>query len=279
MLKVENIKKQYGSFQLDCSLTIPKGRITGFIGPNGAGKTTVMKSILGLIFPESGNVSIKGRDIREMTAKERQMFGVVLSDSKFCGYFTILDICKIMKQMYPHFQKETFLGQCERFHLNVKEEIRKFSTGQKALLHVLLAISHEAELLVLDEPTVGLDVVVRDEILDLLRSYMEDSRSILITSHIAGDLETLCDDLYMIQNGRIVFYEEMDVLLDHYGICKVTEEQWRDFDKEFIIKTKKEAFGYLCLTKNRQYYLKNYGSVVVEKASVDDILLLMMRGE
>ena len=76
MLKVENIKKQYGSFQLDCSLTIPKGRITGFIGPNGAGKTTVMKSILGLIFPESGNVSIKGRDIRKMTAKERQMFGV-----------------------------------------------------------------------------------------------------------------------------------------------------------------------------------------------------------
>ena len=280
MLTLDTIKKQYGDFQLECSMKIPEGRITGFVGPNGAGKSTTIKAILGLIYPDAGTISIKDKNITEMTAKDRQMFGVVLSDSRFSGYFNIKDIVKIMKQMYPRFHEEEFLQRCERFHLPIKKLLKDFSTGQNAMLHVLLAISHEAELLILDEPTAGLDAIVRDEVQDLLRSYMEEEpRSILISSHISTDLEGLCDDLYMIQNGKIILHEDTDLLLSSYGVLKVTEEQWKGLDKKYILKRKKDSFGYLCLTNQMQYYLENEKSIVMEKASIDDVLMLMIRGE
>ena len=130
------------------------------------------------------------------------------------------------------------------------KKIKDFSTGMKAKLKVLAAISHKANVLILDEPTAGLDVVARDEVLDLLRNYMEmdETNCIFISSHISTDLEGLCDDLYMIHQGRIILHEDTDVLLDKYGILKVDEEQFKCLDSRYILKTMKESYGYRCLT-------------------------------
>ncbi len=280
MLKIEGITKQYGDFQLQCSMEVPKGRITGFIGPNGAGKSTTIKAILGLISVDSGSISIQGKSIAEMKQKEREQFGVVLSDSGFSSYLTIQDITKIMKQMYSRFQEQAFLENCKRFQLPLNKPLKEFSTGMKAKTHVLLAISHEAELLILDEPTAGLDVIVREEILDLLREYMEDGeRSILITSHISSDLEGLCDDLYMIQNGQIVLHEDTDVLLSEYGTLKLTPQQYDSIDKQYLLKVRKESGCYWCLTNQAQYYIENAPECVIEKGAIDDVITLMIRGE
>ena len=133
----------------------------------------------------------------------------------------------------------------------------------------------------MDEPTAGLDVGAREGMLDILREYMEEKpeRSILISSHISSDLEGLCDDLYMIHEGKIVLHEDMDVLLDQYGLLKVEKKDFSDLDKRGIFRVAEESWGYSCLTNEKQFYLENYPGLVVERGSVDEIISMISKGE
>lgn len=279
-LQVKGIQKTYGKFGLDVSLEVFPGQITGLVGKNGAGKSTTFKSVLGLVKIEGGEILIDGKPAEKMTNKDREKLGVVLSDASFSGWLTIADIIPVLRSMYEEFEEEYFKEQCEKMELPMKKPIKDFSTGMAAKLKVLVAVSHKAELLIMDEPTSGLDVMARNEILDLLREYMvEDSRSILISSHISSDLEMLCDDLYMIDGGKIMMHEETDVLLANYGVLKLTDAQYEKIEKEYIIKTKKDNNGYVCLTKEKAFYVENYPEVAIEKGTIDDVFTLMVQGE
>lgn len=281
MLKLDHLQKKYDTFSLDCSLEVLPGRITALIGQNGAGKSTTFKAILGLIKVDGGNVFINGKNIQKMTPKDRENLGVVLADSGFSGYLTIEDIIPILTSLYSKFDLSFFLKQIERFDLPRTKKINTFSTGMKAKLKVLVAMSHEAKLLILDEPTAGLDVIARDELLELLREFMEkdEQRSILISSHISSDLETLCDDFYMIHQGKIIMHEETDVLLSDYAIMKVNEDQYQKLDKKYILSVKKESYGYKCLTNQKRYYKENDPQIVLEKGTIDEIIMVMIKGE
>ncbi|MGF6376573.1 ABC-2 type transport system ATP-binding protein [Clostridiales Family XIII bacterium PM5-7] len=281
MLNIERVKKNYQNFSLDCSLEVKKGRITGLIGQNGAGKSTTFKAILGLISIDEGEISIFGKDIRDFDAADKEALGVVLSNAGFSGYLTIDDIIPVLSSLYGQFDQPYFEEQIERFKLPRKKKIKEFSTGMQAKLRVLVAISHQAKLLILDEPTAGLDVIARDELLELIRAFMEEDeeRSVLISSHISSDLETMCDDIYMIHDGKIIMHEDTDVLLSDYGLLKVDDQQYEQLDKEYILRRKKESYGYSCLTNQRQYYLENYPNIVIEKSKVDEVITMMIRGE
>ena len=280
MLEINGLVKNYGDFTLDCSMKVGKGRITGLIGQNGAGKSTTFKAILGLIAVDRGTIKIFGKVARELSVKDRQKIGVVLSDSGFSGYLTINDIIPILSHLYANFDKPFFMRQMQRFQLPANKKIKDFSTGMKAKLKLLAAICNHAKLLILDEPTVGLDVITRDELLELLREYMEEDEenSILISSHISSDLETLCDDLYMIHDGKIIMHEDTDVLLSDYALLKVDEEQYEGLDKQYLLRFKKEPYGYSCLTDQRQYYAENYPAAAMEKGTVDNVITMMIRG-
>lgn len=281
MLKIEHLKKHYGSFSLDCSLEVQQGRITGLIGQNGAGKSTTFKSVLGLISMDGGNVTILGKDLRDFTPKDRENIGVVLSDSGFSGYLTIRDIIPVLKNLYSNFDYSFFLEQINRFQLPLDKKLKDFSTGMKVKLKVLVAISHKAKLLILDEPTTELDVVARDELLEMLREFMEkdEQNSILISSHISSDLESLCDDIYMIHNGKVILHEDTDVLLSDYALLKVDETQFSQMDKQFILRFQKESYGYSCLTNQKQYYMENYPKIAIEKGTIDTVITMMIRGQ
>lgn len=280
MLKIEHLKKNYDKFSLDCSLELMPGCVTGLIGQNGAGKSTTFKAILGLISTDGGNITILGKDTKDFTAKDKENLGVVLSDSGFSGYLKIKDIIPILQNMYSKFDKPFFIEQVQRFQLPMDKQIKEFSTGMKAKLKVLVAISHNAKLLILDEPTAGLDVIARDELLEMLREFLEkdEERSILISSHISGDLESLCDDLYMIHDGRIILHEDTDVLLSDYALLKVDADQYDKLDKQFILRSKKEIYGYSCLTNQKQYYIENYPKIAIEKGTIDEVITMMIRG-
>ena len=271
MMKLEQVKKQYKNFTLDCSLEVRPGCITGLIGQNGAGKSTTFKAALGLIHTDGGNIEMLGKPERELKESDRQQLGVVLSDAGFSEYLQVKDVIAVMKSMYPNFEKDCFISRCEQFQIPLDKKIKEFSTGMKAKLKVLLALSHDAKFLIMDEPTAGLDVA----------EYMEEDgeRTILISSHISSDLEGLCDDLYMIHNGKIVLHEETDVLLGEYAVLKVDEEQYQTLDKQYILSRKKEAFGYQLLTNQKQFYLENYPKVVVENGTIDEAILMMIKGE
>lgn len=162
MLKIEHLKKHYDKFSLDCSLEVMSGCVTGLIGQNGAGKSTTFKAVLGLISIDGGTVTILGKDIKNFTPDDKENLGVVLSDSGFSGYLTIKDIIPVLKNLYHNFDYSFFMEQTRRFQLPLDKKIKDFSMGMKAKLKVLVAISHNAKLLILDEPTAGLDVIARD---------------------------------------------------------------------------------------------------------------------
>lgn len=281
MLKIEHLQKHYDHFSLDCSLEIKEGCITGLIGQNGAGKSTTFKALLGLISMDGGNISIFGKDIHDITDQDKEDIGVVLSDSGFSGYLTIQDILPILRNLYKRFDETLFLKQVHRFQLPLDKKIKDFSTGMKAKLKVLVACTHNARLLILDEPTAGLDVIARDELLGILREYMEadETRSILISSHISSDLESLCDDIYMIHEGKIIMHEETDVLLSDYALLKLDEDQFEKLDQQYILRFKKESYGYSALTNQKQFYIENYPSIVIEKSTIDEIITMMVRGK
>lgn len=281
MLKIKDLKKSYDLFQLDVSFEIPRGCITGLIGANGAGKSTIFKGILDLISIDGGTIEIFGKDYKTLSKKEKEKLGVVLAESGFSGFLTVQDVAKILENMYSQFDKAMFFDYCKRYQLPLKKQIKEFSTGMKAKLKILTAISHKAEFLLLDEPTTGLDVLAREDLLSMLREYMEENenRTILISSHISTDLEGLCDDLYMIDNGKVVLHEEIDTLLGQYGLLKVSSEQYATLDKNYLLRKKRESWGYACLTNQKQFYLENYPSYTMEKGSIDEVITMMIKGE
>ena len=280
MLKIDHLVKNYNTFSLDCSLEVLPGQITGLVGKNGAGKSTIFHAVLGLIRPDSGKITVLGKDSQEITAKDKQKLGAALSDSGFSGNLTIQDIISVLEKLYDDFNKNFFLKQVEIFGLPYKKKLKDFSTGMKAKVKVLSAISHDAKLLILDEPTAGLDVIARDELLEMLRDFMvkDEERSILISSHISSDLESICDDLYMIHQGNVILHEDTDVLLSDYALLKVDEEEYAGLDKQYLLRSKKESYGYSCLTNQKQYYAENYPKIAIEKGTIDEVITMMIRG-
>lgn len=281
MVTVKNLVKRYGDFSLDASMEIPAGRITGLIGKNGAGKSTMIKAVLGLIQPDEGQITVFGKDPCKFGKEDKRQIGVALAEAGFSTYLSVEDIAKIMKKMYPIFDEDGFLRKCDRMRLPQKKLIKDFSTGMKARVRVLVAMSHGAKLLIMDEPTAGLDVESRLEIQDMIREYMleDEERSVLLTSHISTDLESLCDDIYMIDNGRIILHEDTDTILSHYAIIKAEESQMASLDQQYLLKSRKESYGFECLTNEKQYYIDNYPGLTIEKAGIDDLILVLTGGK
>lgn len=280
VLSLRNLQKSYPGFSLDVSMEIEEGQITGLIGANGAGKSTTFKAILGLIYPDAGEILIFDKKPEEITVKEKAQIGVALSDSGFSECMNVKQIVHVLENTYEKFDRTVFEKRCRDFSVPMDKKLKEFSTGMRAKLKVLIATSFSAKLLILDEPTAGLDVVARDSILELLREYMEtEGRSILISSHISSDLENLCDDIYMIHKGKIVLHENTDVLLDEYGLIKADEKQYETLDKAHILRVKKEPYGYSCLTDEKAFYMENYPGLAVEHGSVDEVITMMVKGE
>ncbi|MBQ1834735.1 MAG: ABC transporter ATP-binding protein, partial [Oscillospiraceae bacterium] len=237
--------------------------------------------ILGLVHPDSGSIRLFGKDLRELQDVDRAKLGAALAETGLSGELTVEDTVRVLRAFYSAFDEPFFRRKCDELGLPRDKQIKNFSTGMKAKLKVLVAVSHKAQLLILDEPTAGLDVLARDQTLSLLREYMEqdDQRAILISSHISNDLESICDDFYMLNDGRIVFHEDTDKLMSDYAIIKLDEEQLSALDQRYILRRLKENYGYRLLTDQRRYYRENYPNLVVERASMDEFIMLMLKGE
>ncbi|MBQ2327266.1 MAG: ABC transporter ATP-binding protein [Clostridia bacterium] len=281
LINMKDAVKTYGDFRMNCSLELDEGRITGLIGRNGAGKSTAMGAILGLFRTESGEITVLGKRPQELMPDDRRRIGVTLSEGGFSEYLKAEAIASVYEAMYPGVSKEKFLEMLRKNSLPADKQIREYSKGMKAKFRLICAICHAPDLLVLDEPTSGLDVLARDEVLDMLRDYMaeKEGRGILISSHISSDLEGLCDDLYFIDGGKVVLHEDTDRLLGKYGLIKADDRQFEALDMRYIIKKRRESYGYACLTDNRQFYQDNYPDLVIEPGSIDNVITMVIKGE
>lgn len=281
MLQIQDVRKTYPGFNLEVSMEVQAGRITGLIGANGAGKSTLFKAILSLIHTEGGTILLNGKNVASMTAAEKQKIGTVMTGSGFSSYLKVKDVRKILEAMYPTFDTVRFDQKSRSFGLDPEKKIKELSTGLKARLQVLSALCHKAEILLLDEPTAGLDVIARDEVYNLIREFMEEdeNRSVLISSHISSDLELLCDEMYMIDKGKIILHEEADRLFTDYAILKLTKEDFASLDKKYLLRLREEPYGYCALTDQQAFYRENYPGMVMEKAGLDEVIRMMVKGD
>ena len=179
----------YKRQQLDCSLNVEKGRITGLVGENGAGKSTLFKAVLGLISYDAGEIKILGKIPEELSEKEKEELGVVLAEAGFSGYLKGKDVEAVLAKLYPKFEAEKFHQMCEEYQIPLDKFIKEYSTGMKAKLNLIIALTHQAEFLMLDEPTAGLDPAGRDEILGLVSDMHKNlGITIILVSHSMEDV-------------------------------------------------------------------------------------------
>lgn len=272
------------------SIGFAEGKTTAVLGANGAGKSTLFLHLNGILQPEAGEVLFRGEPIsytKEGLRKLRTKVGIVFQnpDDQLFSASVYQDISfgAVNMGLPKEEVQRRVEAVMERIGITDLRErpTHSLSFGQKKRVAFAGIMVMEPEVLILDEPTAGLDVEARNEILDLLRSYAaeDESRTILITSHISSDLEHLCDDIYLIHEGKQILHEETDVILEQYGLIKASEEQYAALDKEYLLKCRKEAYGYACFTSDQQYYKENYPDLVVERAGIDELILMMTGGE
>ena len=285
-LKLQHVTKRYGTKTAvdDINMTLREG-IYGLLGANGAGKTSLMRLICLIQNRSGGEITLDGKEIMELKEEYRSFLGYLPQNFGYYPEFTaqkFLLYMSALKGLNKHAAKRRIeeLLDVTGLEGDRNKKIKTFSGGMKQRLGIAQAMLNDPHILILDEPTAGLDVMARNEMLDMLRDYMEEDeeRSILVSSHISTDLETLCDNIYMINEGNIILHEETDRLLSNYAILKVDEEQSKTLDPQYIIKMKKESYGYACLTDQKQFYLENYPKIVVEKGTIDQIITLMIQG-
>lgn len=280
ILEIKNLSKKYNGFELkNVNIALPKGMIMGFIGENGAGKTTTIKSILNIINRDSGEIKIFGLDNKENERKIKEDIGVVLDDSFLSEYLNPSDINKIMKKIYKNWDEKLYFKYIEDFKLPKEKISKEYSSGMKMKLKIAVALAHHPKLLILDEPTSGLDPVARNEILDIFQEFIQDEdHGIFVSSHITSDLEHISDYITFINNGEIIFTKTRDELLENYGIVKCSEEQFKKIDKKDYIKYKKNRYEYDVLIEDKYEFKKKYDISVIDKPSLEDIMLIYIKG-
>ena len=239
-LEIKGLCKSYPGFCLDnLNLTLPSGCIMGLIGENGAGKTTTIKLILDMLRKDSGSVSIFGRDNGSDIRLIKEDIGVVMDEVGFPDCLTSEQIGKVMKHTFRNWDEREYSRLLANMSLKIDRQFKDYSRGMKMKLGIAVAMSHGAKLLILDEPTGGLDPVARDEVVDMFYDFTRDEgHSILISSHIVSDLEKLCDYVAFLHKGKLLLCEEKDALLSEYCIIRGTADQLRALG---AVKYKKET--------------------------------------
>lgn len=244
MLVVQNLSKRYPGFLLDnVSFHLKPGRIMGLIGRNGAGKTTTLKSILNLVKPDNGTVTMFGRDFYTNEESCKQQIGVVLGGIDFYSHKKLTHITAVTKRFYQEWDEDAYQKYLKMFSLDPEKRVKELSAGMQVKFMVALALSHNAKLLIFDEPTSGLDPVSRDDLLNLFRQLVKDgSRSILYSTHITSDLEKCADDITYIKDGKLLRSAEKSQFIESFQFLKELDEEGPLTLEEIMIRTERRTY-------------------------------------
>lgn len=282
IIEIKNLKKKYDDkFKLgEIDITIPKGVIVGLIGENGAGKTTLIKSMLNIIKIDDGEIKIFGKDYKKEEKTIKEDIGVVLDNMFFPELLNAKDINNTMKEVYKNWDSELYFSYLKEFDLPDNKPLKSMSKGMRKKLEISVALAHKPKLLILDEPTSGLDPVVRAEVLEIFQKFIEDEEhSILLSTHITSDLEHIADEIIFIDKGKKVLEKSRDEIIDNYGILKCDIDYFPNIDKKDIIAYKKTKYAYEILVDNKEQARRKYKECIIDKITLEDLMLLVIKGE
>ena len=280
-IEIKKLKKTYDNkFTLgEISLSISSGTIVGLIGENGAGKTTLIKSILGIIKKDAGEIKIFEKDYKEYEPTIKEDIGVVLDNTFFPEILNVKDINSSMKSIYKNWDSKLFFKYIEEFKIPTNKKLNSMSKGMRKKIEIATALSHHPKLLILDEPTSGLDPIVRNEVLDIFLKFIQDeSHTILLSTHITTDLEHIADQIIFINNGQKILDKSRDEIIDNYGILKCDIDYFPKIDKKDIIRYKKTKYNYEILITNKEKQSKKYKECIIDNITLEELMILMIKG-
>jgi len=275
-LEISNLTKRYPSFTLDnINMQISNSRIVGLVGENGAGKTTLISLILNQIKKDTGYIKIFGEDNVENECKIKQEIGFVVDECCFHHCLNAKDIRNIMRFIYTKWDDAEFNSLLTKLKINSLKKISAMSKGMKTKLMLAVAMSHRPSLLILDEVTSGLDPVVRDDILLLLKDYAHQRQAtVFFSTHVTSDLDKIADDIVFIHDGKLIFYEPLQKLKKDYLLLKCSKDEYKTINKKDIFITYCREDEYLSLIRSDTEHFQNMCSV----PTIDDIMLLYIKG-
>ncbi|MBN1272140.1 MAG: ABC transporter ATP-binding protein [Candidatus Aminicenantes bacterium] len=287
VLSLQHLEKKYREFRLNIeSLCLERGSILGLIGPNGAGKTTTVKILMNMIRRSGGEVRVLGLNPRKDEKEIKQRVGYVGEEPAFYGDKTVDWTGKYVSGFFRKWDTNRFQELLDRFAISRSKKIQELSKGMKVKLALALALSHDAEFYILDEPTAGLDPIIRREVLELLLAESrEHERSVLISSHITDDISRLADRIAFLVEGRVVLSRLKD---DINADWKKIHYKRGALDKDTtasLFSRKEHAFSLSGITNKFQELKQKFekpvldGDVKVENVDLDDILIALVEGE
>lgn len=282
IIEIKNLKKKYDDkFELgEIDITIPKGVIVGLIGENGSGKTTLIKLMLNIIKSDNGEIKIFGKDNKRKEKEIKEDIGVVLDNMFFPELLNAKDINNSMKDIYKNWDSKLYFSYLKEFDLPDNKSLKSMSKGMRKKLEIATALAHKPKLLILDEPTSGLDPVIRNEVLDIFQKFIEDEENgVLLSTHITSDLEHIADEIIFIDKGKKVLQKSRDEIIDNYGILKCDIDYFSNIDKKDIITYKKTKYAYEILVDDKEKTSKKYPSCVIDKITLEDLMVLVIKGE
>lgn len=281
VLELKNVNKSYGGFALkDISFTLPKGFIMGLIGVNGAGKSTLLKLMMDVVKRDSGDIYIFGKDTKKQMVQIKQDIGFVFDDSHFYGHLNCDQMKKIIAPFYHHWDEETYQSYMKRFGLPTNKKLKTFSKGMKMQYNIAIALSHQAKLIMMDEPTAGLDPIVRRDLLHVLQEVvMNEEVSVLFSTHVTTDLEKIADYITYIHDGKVNFSEEKDHITETYCLVKGDTALLNEQNSASFIYIEKNRLGFQGLSKDKAEVQLQFGEeVVIEQANLEDIMYFTSQG-
>ncbi len=280
-IELRNLTKAYPLFRVDnITLEVKQGYITGLIGPNGVGKSTLIKMMLGMVHPDSGDVNVLGSIMPKQEVDIKQRIGIVSDDVVYYEHLTIADSKKMIAPFYKKWNEKKFKNRLDQFGLSPKMKVGELSKGMKIKFSLALALSHEAELFIMDEPTSGLDPVFRRELLEMLAEIMQDERNtIFYSTHITSDLDRIADYIAFIDQGRLIFNDTKENILDKYVLVKGDRELLDSDIRNSFIGLRETAVGFEGLSADRQQSELLFGNfALIEKPSLEDIMYFTTKG-
>ncbi|TVT29450.1 ABC transporter ATP-binding protein [Salinicoccus cyprini] len=274
-ITVTGLNKSMGGFKLeDVDMNIRKGYITGLIGENGAGKSTVINHILSLKKQDSGDINVLDQDQEEERTELLNQIGLVFAEDRLPQNVTPGRLSRLLHTFYDEWNNETFQTYLQTFNVKTDRKIKYLSTGEKVKLSIAIALSHNAELLILDEPTSNLDPTFRMELLEILQELMIDEEmTILFSTHITSDLDRIADYIIMIDDGKKLFEMEKEALFETYRKVKGSMDMLDDETESLLIGTTRNSLGFEGMSKEYEAFRELYGNkVVVEPITIDEIM-------
>ncbi|MFT5436270.1 MAG: ABC-2 type transport system ATP-binding protein [Ulvibacter sp.] len=275
ILEVSGVSKDYGDFRLqDVSFSLPKGYIMGLIGPNGAGKTTIIKMIMNLVMKQSGEIKIFDKDHQKFEVEIKKRIGFVYDTPTQYEHLNLKQFKNTVAPFYENWDESTFKDLVSRFNLPLNKKLKKFSKGMAMKGSIAIALSHNADFIIMDEPTSSLDPVVRRELLDFLRELIQDeNKSILFSSHITTDIEQVADFITYVHDGKVIFSKTKDDVFEQYAIVKGGNDLLDDETRKSFVGVRSGAYGFEGLTRDRALSESIFEKkVIYEKASLEDIM-------